>query len=315
VISVFETTINVRTDNDELLVVTLGKVRSPINMNVLPILKEKEAGEGEERSGFRGIIDFGSEVKIEKNEMLIGDVIFWLSKSRIFCSALKRLPAANALFEFTSKCNEIFNILKTHARRGCLLAPDITTKGLLSKFVKELYSYRYGSTNIFNATSAAMISGALLELIGRGPGYTPAGDDFVAGYLTVFNWISESLNFDSIMLPTNKFAPLTSWMSSKLIEYNNRGLCDEEVRAIISSIAAGDFKQYISYVAKISHRGHTSGIDIAIGMTVALYTIIDGLFETNVIARFLSWLDHNWVLTKGIEDEDETQIKSGRENE
>jgi hypothetical protein len=286
VISVFDTTLNVKTNNDDLLVVTISKVRSPINMNVLPIFKEKERGGGIQ--GFRGIIDFGTEVKIQKNEMSIGNVIFRLGKCRVFQSALDRLPSANHLSEFMSKSDEIFKILKTYSRKGCLLSPDLTTKGLLSKFLKNVHSYRCGYSNAFTATAYAMMSQALLDLCGKGPGYTPSGDDFVAGYLGVFNWISRSLNFNTMNFPSEKFAPLTSWMSSKLIDYSKRNLCDEEIQAMINSIAAGDLNQYISSIVKISRRGHTSGIDIATGMTVALYTVIDDTFETNLIERFFS---------------------------
>jgi len=289
VISVFDTTLNVKTNNDDLLVVTISKVRSPINMNVLPIFNEKERRGG--RQGFRGIINFGAEVNIQKNEMSIGNVIFWLGKCRVFQSTLDRLPTANHLSEFMNKSDEIFKILKTYSRKGCLLSPDLTTKGLLSKFLKNVHSRQCGYSNAFTATANAIMSQALLDLCGKGPGYTPSGDDFVAGYLGVINWISKSLNFNAINFPSEKFAPLTSWMSSKLIDYSKRNLCDEEIQAMINSIAAGDLSQYLSSIAKISRRGHTSGIDIVTGMTVALYTVIDDTFETNLIGRFCSLLD------------------------
>jgi Protein of unknown function (DUF2877) len=289
VISVFDTTLNVKTNNDDLLVVTISKVRSPINMNVLPIFNEKERGGG--KQGFRGIIDFGAEVKIQKNEMSIGNVIFWLGKCRVFQSTLDRLPTAKILSEFMNKSDEIFKILKTYSRKGCLLSADLTTKGLLSKFLKNVQSHQCGYSNAFTATAAAMMSQELLDLCGKGPGYTPSGDDFIAGYLVVFNWISKSLNFNTINFPIEKYAPLTSWISSKLIDYSKRNLCDEEIQAMINSIAAGDLSQYLSSIVKISRRGHTSGIDIVTGMTVALYTVIDDTFETNIIGRFCSLLD------------------------
>ena len=289
VISVFDTTLNVKTDKDDLLVVTVSKVRSPINMNVLPIFKEKELGGGIQ--GFRGIIDFGAEVKIQKNGMSIGNVIFWLGKCRVFRGTLDRLPTANHLSEFMNRADEIFKILKTYSRKGCLLSPDLTTKGLLSKFLKNVHSRQCGYSNAFTATANAIMSQALLDLCGKGPGYTPSGDDFVAGYLGVINWISKSLNFNTMNFASEKFAPLTSWMSSKLIGYSKRNLCDEEIQAMINSIAAGDLNQYISSIAKISRRGHTSGIDIVTGMTVALYAVIDDTFETNLIGRFCSSLD------------------------
>ena len=35
-LNAFDTTINIRTEKDELLVITLGNVRSPVNLNVIP---------------------------------------------------------------------------------------------------------------------------------------------------------------------------------------------------------------------------------------------------------------------------------------
>jgi hypothetical protein len=41
-------------------------------------------------------------------------------------------------------------------------------------------------------------------------------------------------------------------------------------------------------LVQISYRGHTSGIDIATGMTAALYTIIDRTTGTDLLKELLA---------------------------
>jgi hypothetical protein len=116
-----------------------------------------------------------------------------------------------------------------------------------------------------------------LGLCGRGPGFTPAGDDFVGGFLAVLNWIRTSLKIGRPIVPGLEYRKLTTWTSFKLMECNARGLVDIEVQDLINSIAKGDVMQYIDSIKLIAKRGHTSGIDFATGATVGLYFAIDSL--------------------------------------
>ena len=75
-------------------------------------------------------------------------------------------------------------------------------------------------------------------------------------------------------------------MSSKLIEYYEKCIVDEQIQEMINSVSTGDPEKYMSLLCQISYRGHTSGADIGIGMTAALYTIIDRKFHTELLSMF-----------------------------
>ena len=118
-----------------------------------------------------------------------------------------------------------------------------------------------------NKKFARLISNTLLELCGRGPGYTPSGDDFICGYCVLFNNVASFLDIEKITLPDKKIVNNTTWISSKFIQYYKRCIVDEQIQEMLNSIYIGDPEKYMSLLHQISYRGHTSGADIAIGMT------------------------------------------------
>jgi Protein of unknown function (DUF2877) len=276
VISVFRTNMNIKMINNELLVITLGKIRSPISMNVFPVSNIS--------SGFRQLVSYGSKLRKQDNETLsIGKAILInVNKSTIYTNNFKK-PSYEHLKRFVNVSDKIFDTLLKTARTGCLLDPDSTTNGLLSKTLVQLQRY----TSIEDSKKfVEIISNRLLELCGRGPGYTPSGDDFISGYCVLFNNLSDFLHTTPIILRRKKVSYRTTWMSSKFIEYYEKCIVDEEIQEMINSISTGDPEKYMSLLRQISYRGHTSGSDIGVGMTAALYTFIDRQFQTNLLSIF-----------------------------
>jgi Protein of unknown function (DUF2877) len=276
VISVFHTNMNIKMINNELLVITLGKIRSPISMNVFPVSNIS--------SGFRQLVSYGSKLRKQDNETLsIGKAILInINKSTIYKNNLKK-PSYEHLKRFVNASDKIFDTLLKTARTGCLLDPDFTTNGLLSKTLVQLQCY----TSIEDSRKfVEIISNRLLELCGRGPGYTPSGDDFISGYCVLFNNLSDFLHTTPMILHRKKISYRTTWISAKFIEYYEKCIVDEEIQEMINSISTGDPEKYISLLRQISYRGHTSGSDIGIGMTAALYTFIDRQFQTKLLSIF-----------------------------
>ncbi|AIC15848.1 oxamate carbamoyltransferase subunit AllH family protein [Nitrososphaera viennensis] len=271
VINVFDTTINIRTDGDELLVLTLGKTKSPINVNVV--------GAGPAHStGFAGLARQGSDAvrtKCAGRTMIqAGRVLVSIDRQDIFQNSLDE-PAAEALRTFASASGRVSSALAGEAekgRTGCLLRPDITTAGLLNAFSGRLLSG-------WCDTQDGMAE-ALAGLCGRGPGFTPAGDDFIAGYLAMFNWLCSALELGPPIIPGGEFLRLTTWTSFKLMEYSARDLLDEQAQSMLNSVAGGRADDYVRCIEVIGKRGHTSGIDFATGATFGLYTVADSVCGT-----------------------------------
>ena len=276
VISVFDSTINIKMINNELLVVTLGNIRSPISMNVFPSYNIT--------GGFKGLVSYGEKLRKQDNEtLLIGKpLLIDLKKSKIYNNNFEK-PCYKYLKRFVKVSNRIFDTLLKTARRGCLLDANFTTSGLLSKTLVQIQ--RYIETKD-NKKFVEQISNTLLELCGMGPGYTPSGDDFISGYCVLFNKLTDFSDATKIILHRKKIVKSTTWMSSKFIEYYEKCIVDEQIQEMINSIATGDPEKYMSLLCQISYRGHTSGSDIGIGMTAALYTIIDRKFHTEFLSMF-----------------------------
>ncbi len=287
-LNAFDTTINVRTDKDELLVITLGKIRSPVNLNVIP---------GSANMGFKQIVE-DATVRIQNENigkqpspvLLVGDANIMLSEHDKFCNHFSNLDP-QSIQTFANNRHRIFSTLESqaHANRfGCLLNPDMTTRGLFAGFMDQLIS---DNAILDQHEFDIRILKGLQQLCGKGPGFTPAGDDFIAGYLAMSNWLSDAMKLGDAVIPGSDFSVLTTWTSFKLIEYGARNLLDDQAQHMINCVARNNIDAYIQAVGLISKRGHTSGLDFATGMTIALFTAADRVFKTSVLENILQILD------------------------
>ncbi|MGI0012059.1 MAG: DUF2877 domain-containing protein [Nitrososphaera sp.] len=284
VLNAFETTINIRTETDELLVITQGKLRSPANVNVSPSDGNPE---------FNRIIGEGAQARLQvalnrqpSTSLIIGDVTVFLSWQSIFRNQFST-PEPEDIETFANNSDRIFASLVMEAqanRFGCLLKPDITTRGLFKSFLEQLVRNKV-VTNHHEFTDK--LSNGLLELCGKGPGFTPAGDDFIAGYLAMFNWLFGTMNLANSIIPGNEFLRLTTWTSFKLMEYSARNMLDDQAQVMINCLAHDNVDAYVRAIELISKRGHTSGLDFATGMTLALFTIADRQYNTSVLESIL----------------------------
>lgn len=278
-VSVFDGTANVKTHDNRLLVITKNAVRSPITLNIMQY--------GEIHS-LRDYVKFGSTVWDDGTKLLFenrdgGSVVIDLRKSKLFKQKLEPLTK-NSLSKFRDVHDSIFYSLLKFVKPGSLLQPDITNEGLLSEQIGSVTNIEKKIDN--DSEFVFLMVDILGKFCGRGPGYTPSGDDFITGYLTMFNWCAKCLNFNRIELPLH-YANLTSWTSFKMIKYGMECVCDEEMQALINSIARGMEKEFLANIGPISYRGHTSGIDLVTGVICALYTMVDRVFGTSILRKLL----------------------------
>ena len=273
VISVFDSSANIKTVDNRLFVITNNIVRSPITLNAIQ--------DGATHS-FKKFMKFGSVIRERRDQIMIdNDVTIGVRKSRLFENNLG-FVTMRSLSKFRDKSDCIFPSMIKLARPGCLLSPDITTRGLLPEQIRAINSNSKKTDN--DAAFATFMARTLGKLCGRGPGYTPAGDDFISGFLMMFNWCAKCLEFERIILP-GEYSTMTSWTSYKLMEYSQECICDEEIQSMVNSVALGRANEYSKKMIPLSSRGHTSGIDLVTGMTCALYTLIDRNFGTSSLHK------------------------------
>ncbi len=230
---------------------------------------------------------FGSIIRGHRDQVMIdNDVTIGVRKWRLFENNLGYVTI-RSLSKFRDKFDSIFPSMIKLSRSGCLLSPDITTRGLLPEQIRVINSNSKKTDD--GAVFAALMARTLGKLCGRGPGYTPAGDDFISGFLTMFNWCAKCLDFERIILP-EEYSTMTSWTSYKLMEYSQECICDEEIQGMVNSLALGRSDEYSKKMVPLSSRGHTSGVDLVTGMTCALYTLIDRKFGTSSLHKLISSL-------------------------
>lgn len=281
-LNVFDTTVNVRTGDDKLLIVSLGKVASPLTMNITTSrdLSQNFSFANLIQSGDQALVIRKPESEIsEATQIMLGRCVILMNNPVYFENRIPKLDL-RSLLKFSDYRQCFFSVLTELAtlnRAGCLLNPEMTTKGLLPEFLGSIQA-----TDVSDSRFAGKVSKALLGLCGRGPGFTPAGDDFISGFLSMLNWIRLSLDLGPPIIPGSEFRSKTTWTSFKLMECNARGLVDMEVQDLINSVAQGDPLRYVDGIKLIAKRGHTSGLDFVTGATMAVYIALDSITHKNM---------------------------------
>jgi hypothetical protein len=271
VLNVFDSTVNIRTDEDELLVLSLGKITSPLTANIGTADSEVHLLSDLISAGDR--VEFTRSDQIEK--IALGRTVVVVDRPLYFENRIQRF-SEHAILRFLDQYEYLWDSLGEYAkeRKGCLLNPDMTTKGLLPEFLAAASDTAGGFAS---DETACRLYNALLGMCGRGPGFTPAGDDFISGFLATFNYIRKSLNIGAAIIPDREFSELTTWTSFKLMECNARGIVDMEVETLINSAACADIISYVNTIGALSQRGHTSGLDLSTGATLALCMVANSL--------------------------------------
>lgn len=104
-----------------------------------------------------------------------------------------------------------------------------------------------------------------LPLVGRGGGFTPAGDDFIGGLVATFNFIARCRDAKEIRIPRTFLRGRTVPESANVLFHSARGYVDEGMeRLILRSLDGGP--GFSGELMEVAHRGHTSGMDMSLGV-------------------------------------------------
>ena len=114
-----------------------------------------------------------------------------------------------------------------------------------------------------------------LGLLGRGAGFTPAGDDLVAGFSAAFNYYARGEGEAVVVLPLAELKRRTVAESAALVAYAQRGYVDEGMQKLILAGFGDEPLQFRTLVSDLASRGHTSGLDMSLGVLVLLACVSD----------------------------------------
>jgi Protein of unknown function (DUF2877) len=120
-----------------------------------------------------------------------------------------------------------------------------------------------------DGASVAMLgtdpAAAVVRLLGRGPGLTPAGDDVLAGFLIGARAFGLEVGVMRARLAT--LAPArTTALSAALLWHAARGDCVDELAAVTAQLAGEGSPGTVGRLLAV---GHTSGAALAIGLVAA----------------------------------------------
>jgi hypothetical protein len=135
---------------------------------------------------------------------------------------------------------------------------------------------------------------AALKIVGLGSGFTPSGDDTLGGFLAAYNSLARAIERVAILLDSGLLEARTNWISARLLDYMQRLILDEQLHQLLESAANGDRDAFVDALETLFPRGHTSGIDIAVGTILALSIVRDVALrkeETETIVRTLGLSD------------------------
>jgi hypothetical protein len=150
----------------------------------------------------------------------------------------------------------------TELRIGCLLSGETPVSAAATALVA-------GARQLAEAVAeAADLAQAVLLLVGTGPGLTPAGDDFLTGFLAA----APPVEGTALALGATIEALLgrTTDISASMLRCAIRGFFPTPIADLSRSLAADDRGSAIAALRCLCSIGHSSGADMATGLLFGL---------------------------------------------
>ena len=260
----FQKSAYVRTGGDYLLLLW-GDLRSPIAVNMAyedgrrPLL---EQGEGCSLGGRRVVFESWT---VDANEAKV-------HKSGLTRRRRIALPEQRDVVKGMAMLKSLYDVYSS--------GPTLPSDEALKSFALEtLVPFSEGrGVRVYEPER-------YLPMIGRGGGFTPAGDDFVGGFVATCNYFARCTGLRQISIPARLLAGRTVPESAALLSYASKGYVDEPFEKLVLGILRG--KAFFDDLLEVAHRGHTSGIDASLGVVLAGAALSDRCAEGDALRECL----------------------------
>jgi len=248
---------------DSMLVITKKGQKAPVNINLNPDGKP-----------FRGRVSPGQRIMKRRDILRVGSLVIELSSATIYNPGkllCRELDSIWRLREEIERLIYMTGILYSSIESSIQTLPETNQ---LKEFIEDVVRpFSEGKREALRRYEA------YYRLIGLGDGFTPAGDDFLSGFLGVFNTLCKVIGLSPLRLSRKKVFRLTSWASGMLLLFSQKGLLDDGMREFIEAFCRGEPEKMTDRFFEIIRRGHSSGLDITLGVLVAVSSIYDYLFR------------------------------------
>ena len=242
IIQTFRNTVYVRSIDDHLICITSRDVKGPVNMNV-------------DSNVEFGTVSMHQLVYKSNNTLRIGDLILPFRN----ISNYERERQSNISEGVEKRVFEAANLLRILVVEGSLLDSNSPFfQASAGRIKKILWMAKKGDF--------IGLQNSIVGLVGLGAGFTPSGDDFVAGFLYSLSRMGMMQSISGI---TNLISHRTSWHSRKFIEYAQEGFVIQQLEDFVDTLLYGTGEMITDSFLELIRIGHSSGIDSALGALIA----------------------------------------------
>lgn len=232
-----------------------GGLKSPMTINVLggkSLRRVFVAGE-ECELGPGGVVSDSATVSVKGAAVHRGAL---LARRPVV------LPAASQLAKGVAMLRSLYDVAPSAPR----LADDNSFRSFVGGPLSEFAKGKPGGLLRFEN---------YLGLMGRGGGFTPAGDDFVGGFLATYNYFARCRRSRTVTIPKGSLLSRTVPESGVIVEYSARGYVDEGLERLILNSSGRKSAGFFDELLAVASRGHTSGIDMSLGVLLCEAAVSD----------------------------------------
>jgi hypothetical protein len=271
IIATFPTSFYVKTRDDELLFITNRTLRSPITINV------------EYTGNFTDIAKPLEPVFLHHHQLNNSSLSIDVTNTHEPKEKEVRFNTDPNYLKLMKASILLSTILNVIENAGSVLDRDqLLVHDSIGDFIQ------HGIMPLRSKEDPSNFVAATSKIIGLGSGFTPSGDDFLLGFLVIYNSLAFAIARRPIYLGSRELAG-TSWISAKLVDYAQHLQVDEQLLTMIQSMF-DEHGDTVVAIETLLPRGHTSGIDMATGAVFGLSVICDITLrqrKTEVIAAML----------------------------
>lgn len=122
----------------------------------------------------------------------------------------------------------------------------------------------------------AKVGAALNDLIGLGPGLTPSGDDVVAGIVAALVWqarigyVPAELTRQVVEIVHEAAPARTNRISARLLWHACEGVLYAPAMGLVEALLSGDTAATLACSRRLFSIGHTTGVDLSIGLLTGM---------------------------------------------
>jgi hypothetical protein len=242
VIQTFRNTVYVRSIDDHLICITSHDIKGPVNLNV-------------DSNVEFGTLSINQLVYKSNNTLRVGNLILPFRN----ISNYERERQSNISEGVEKRVFEAANLLRILVVEGSLLDSNSPFfQASAGRIKKILWMAKKGDF--------IGLQNSIVGLVGLGAGFTPSGDDFVAGFLYSLSRMGMMQSISGI---TNLISHRTSWHSRKFIEYAQEGFVIQQLEDFVDTLLYGTGEMITDSFLELIRIGHSSGIDSALGALIA----------------------------------------------